>query len=35
MNDRTAAMLRETLAYHFAYKGADGRQLDLNFGAES
>ena len=35
MNDRIAAILREVLAYHFAYKGADGRQLDLNFGAES
>ena len=35
MNDRTAAMLRETLAYHFAYKGADARRLDLNFSADA
>ena len=35
MNDRTAAALREALAFHFFYKGADGRKLDLNFSADS
>ena len=35
MNDRTAAALREALAFHFFYKGADGRRLDLNFSADA
>ena len=35
MNDRTAAALREALAFHFFYKGADSRRLDLNFSADA
>ena len=35
MNDRTTAALREALAFHFFYKGADGRRLDLNFSADA